>query len=115
MRPGEGARVFGGVEDLLEVVDGGAGLALHQVDAGEDVVGAGMVAVGVGEHLVGDLGGAVEVTFEDLHLGELQAGELRRRDGGGRRGCPRAERRSAGPCGARGRRPCRRPSGPCRP
>src|SRR5271154_1453527 len=45
VRPGEGARVFRGIEDLLEVVNGGAGLALHEVDAGEDVVCAGVVAV----------------------------------------------------------------------
>ena len=74
VRPGEGAGVLRGVEDLLEVADCGTGLALHEIDASEDVVGLGVVACGIGENLVGDFGGAGEVTLEDLQLGELQAG-----------------------------------------
>ena len=46
VRPGEHAGVFRGVEGGLEVADGRAGLTLHEIDAGEDVVGAGVVAVG---------------------------------------------------------------------
>ena len=55
VRPGEGAGVLRGVEYLLEVADCGPGLTLHEVDAGEDVVGLGVVAVGVGEDFVGDI------------------------------------------------------------
>ena len=76
VRPGEGAGFLRGVEDGLEVPDGGPGLTLHQVDAGEDVVGLGVVAVGIGEDLVGDVGGTGEISLEDLHLSELEAGEL---------------------------------------
>ncbi len=62
--------------DGLEVLDGCAGLPLHEVDAGENVVGLSMIAGGIGEGFVGDLGGSVEVSFEELELGELEAGQL---------------------------------------
>ena len=53
------------------------GSTLHEIDAGENVVGLSVVAIGVGENIVGDIGGSGQVTLEDLHLGELQAGQLR--------------------------------------
>src|SRR5260370_1320668 len=43
VRPGEGAGILRGIEDLLEVSDGGSRLTLHEVDASEDVVGLGVV------------------------------------------------------------------------
>ena len=73
------ARVRGSFDDfesLLKVADGGTGLALHQIDAGEEVVGLGVVALGIGEDGLRDGSGAVQVALEQLHLGQFQAGEL---------------------------------------
>ncbi len=111
VRPGEGARIFRGVKDLLEVADGRARLALHEIDSSEDIVGLSVVSFGIGEDLVGDIGGSDQVTLEDLHLGKLQAGQLC---------CGAAENvvtalgeegNLPGPCAVRDPHPCRRPSG----
>jgi len=78
VRPGERARVFGEFERLLKVLDGVVGAALHQVEAGHDVMSLGVIAVGIVKRRFGKRGGAVEVSLEQLHLGQIKPLKLSR-------------------------------------
>ncbi len=66
----------------MELLGGFVGVVLHEVDASEDVLGAGVVALGVGEGFFCEFGGGVEVALHEVELGEIHAFDFARAGGG---------------------------------
>ena len=73
VRPGERAGVFGGAESGLKVSNGGSRLALHKIDASENVVGVGMVRARIGESCVSEVGRCDQVALEKIKLSKVKA------------------------------------------
>src|SRR6202011_5278626 len=75
--PGQGARVLSERQGLVEVVQGLVRITMDQLDASGEVVGLGVVGIGL-QGGVGHLFGSIGVALDEFHLGEIEALELAR-------------------------------------